>query len=105
MSSDRWKWSERSEHWGFSTRTQTAEKVLRWYSTHVASLVKVAGWGRGAALVFASVALDENTGDDKQEDGAQCASEGNENNEANGHVATWIEISRETHYRCCKGCS
>ena len=70
MSSDRWKWWERSEHRGFSTRTQTAEKVLRWYSTHVAGLVKVAGWGRGVALVLASVALDENTGNDKQEDGA-----------------------------------
>ncbi len=70
MSLDRCIWLQSSEHRSFSTRPQAAEKVFRRYSTHVASLVEVVGRGWGVALVLASVALDENAGDDKQEDSA-----------------------------------
>lgn len=44
--------------------------MFRRYSTHVAGLVEVVGWSWGVALMLASVTLDENASDDKQEDGA-----------------------------------
>ena len=70
MSLERGKWLQSSEHRRFSTRAQAAEKVFRRYSTHIAGLVEVAGWGWGVALMLASVALGEDASDDKQKDGA-----------------------------------
>ena len=93
-------WLQSSEHRRFSARAQAAEKVFRRYPTHVAGLVEVAGRGGGIALMLASVALDENAGDDKQEDSTESASKGNEYNEANGHVATYINISNGFDYIC-----
>lgn len=67
--------------------------MFRRYPTHIAGLIKVSGRGRGIALVLASVTLDENARDDKQEDGTESASEGDEYNETNGHVATCFSVS------------
>ena len=62
--------------------------MFRRYPTHVTGFVEVTGRGWSITLVLASVAFDENTCDDKQEDDTQSASEGDEYNEANSHVAT-----------------
>ena len=41
--------------------------------------------------MLASVAFDEDTSDDEEENGNKRAGEGDEDNEANGHVSAYVK--------------
>lgn len=88
--------TQSSEHRLLPALSQPAEEVFRRYSTHVAGFIEISCRGWGVAFVLASVALDKDADDDEQEDGTESAGEGDEHDEADGHVATYTYVSRDS---------